>query len=235
MQKNVNDVERAVSIAAGAALLALAAWKKLPRTAANLAGLGLVARGASGLCPVNAALGRTRTRDNTKEALSGSRGIRLDDGVTINASPEALYTFWRDLTNLPRFMDHIDRIDVIDDTHSHWVIAGPANLKVEWDAAIINEVPGELIGWQSLPGSDVASAGSVHFKPLAGGGTHVEVSLQYDPPAGKLGASLAWLTGRGASTMLRDDLRRLKELVETGDSQRYEAMPNRTADGVGSI
>jgi uncharacterized membrane protein len=215
MRKNVEDWERVISISAGAALLATAVWKRANRSA-GLTGVGLIARGVSGVCPVNAALGRTRRRDDPRRALSGSRGLRLDQTITIARPVEEVYAFWRDLRNLPRFLRHLDRINVLDDERSHWVLRGPGGIRLEWDAEIINLIPFELIGWKSLPGADVASAGSVRFRALDADSTEVHVLLQYDPPAGKLGASLAWLAGQAPSTMLHDDLYRMKELLETG-------------------
>jgi len=97
---------------------------------------------------------------------------------------------------------------------------GPAGMRVEWDAEIVNEIESEHIGWRSLAGADVANAGSVHFRPAPDGGTFVEVKLQYAPPAGKVGASLAWLTGSAPSSMLHDDLVRLKGLLEGAEASR---------------
>jgi len=157
-----------------------------------------------------------RRRDDTKQALGGPRGIRLEGKVVIRRPAEELFAFWRDLRNLPKFMPHLERIDVLDDTHSHWVVKGPAGSHLEWDAEIINEVPPQLIGWRSLPGADVASAGSVKFHQISPAETEVEVLLQYDPPGGKAGAAAAWLTGNSAESMLQSDLGRLKDLIERG-------------------
>ena len=102
---------------------------------------------------------------------------------------------------------------------------GPAGVKVSWDARIVNEIPNEKIGWESLPGSDVASAGSVTFRPLRRGGTEIRVVMQYDPPAGKLGASLAWLLGRNPSADVRESLRALKRIIEAGETPTTEGQP----------
>jgi len=215
MRKNVEDWERVMSIGAGAALVATAVWKRTSRSA-GITGAGLIARGVSGVCPVNAALGRTRRRDDTRRALAGPRGLRLEETVTIARPVEEVYAFWRDLRNLPRFLRHLDRVTVLDDSRSHWVLRGPGGVRLEWDAEVINLIPFELIGWKSLAGADVASAGSVRFRALDDQSTEVRVLLQYDPPAGKLGASLAWLAGQAPSMMLREDLCRLKQWLESG-------------------
>lgn len=225
MQQNVNNWERVASIAAGLALVAVAAASKRGKRSTGAAGLGLVARGITGLCPINAALGRTRERD-TRRALSGSRGIRLEGAITIHRPAEDVFDFWRDLRNLPLFVSHLEFISLIDDHRSHWVMSGPAGLIVEWDAEIINERRPELIAWRSVGDSDVVSAGSVAFRRLPGHSTQVRVLLQYDPPAGRLGAAFASLAGAAPESMMREDLRRLKEWLEAGASG-----PTRRASG----
>ena len=100
-------------------------------------------------------------------------------------------------------MPYLERVEPIDATRSHWTVAGPAGTSLEWDAEVINEVPFETIGWQSLPGADVANAGSVHFRELDGGLTEVVVTMQYDPPAGRLGASMASLIGESAGARVQ--------------------------------
>src|SRR5262245_8554571 len=215
MRKNVEDWERVMSIGAGAALLATAVWRRANRSA-GITGAGLIARGLSGRCPVNAALGRTRRRDDPRRALAGQRGLRLEETITIARPVEEVYAFWRDLRNLPRFLRHLERVTVLDDSRSHWVLRGPGGIRLEWDAEIINLIPFELIGWKSLAGADVASAGSVRFRALDDQTTEVRVLLQYDPPAGKVGASFAWLAGQAPSTLLGEDLGRMKQWLETG-------------------
>lgn len=214
MHRNMNDWERVLSVAAGAALLVRGirrhGWKS------GAGGAGLIARGLTGYCPVNAAAGRTRLRDDPKRALAGSRGFRLEDAVTIARPIEDVYAYWRDLSNLPLFMSSLDRVDMIDRIRSHWVMRGPAGVRVEWDAEIINEEPPSLIAWQSLPGADMASAGSVNFTP-ARLGTEVRVLMQYNPPAGKVGGVVAWLAGQSPAFQLREDLRRFKQLLEAGE------------------
>jgi uncharacterized membrane protein len=141
----------------------------------------------------------------------------VDEAVTINAPAEALFAFWRNLEQLPRFMDHLVSVHQVDYRRSHWVAKAPAGRTVHWDAEIINEIPRELIGWRTLDGADVVSAGSVRFKPAPGDrGTEVRVRLQYDPPGGRVGATVAWLLGHEPSKTIREDLRRVKQLMETG-------------------
>jgi uncharacterized membrane protein len=161
-------------------------------------------------------------RDDPRRALAGSRGFRLEDAVTIARPIEDVYAYWRDLTNLPIFMQSLERVDMPDRWRSHWVMRGPGGMRVEWDAEIIHEEPPTLVAWQSLPGADMASAGSVNFTPTRNG-TEVRVLMQYNPPAGKVGGLVAWLAGQSPAFQLREDLRRLKQLLETGEVPRSEA------------
>ena len=115
-------------------------------------------------------------------------------------------------------MSHLVRVTETDDGRSHWVAAGPAGLRVEWDAEIVNEVENKTLGWRSLPGADVVTAGSVNFDRVRGGrSTQVTVHLQYAPPAGRAGAVVAGLFGRAPSQTIREDLRRFKQQLEAGE------------------
>lgn len=214
MQRNVNNWERVASLAAGAALIGLAARSRRWRSIAASSGAGLIGRGLTGFCPVNYAIGRGRAIDDTRHALSGARGVNVDERITIARRPEEVFEFWRDLANLPRFLSHLERIDVIDGRRSHWVVQGPAGMHVEWDAELINEIRPDLLAWRSLPGADVASAGSVQFRPLGPSETELRVRMQYAPPAGRAGAAVARLLGDAPESMLRTDLRRLKNILE---------------------
>jgi uncharacterized membrane protein len=129
-----------------------------------------------------------------------------------------VFQFWRNFENLPRFMDHLESVTVVDEDRSHWVAKAPAGTRVEWDAVIHNEIENELIAWRSLPGADVNNAGSVHFASHEqGNGTTVTVVLSYEPPAGKLGEAVAKLFGEEPSNQVADDLRRLKQVMEAAE------------------
>jgi len=143
--------------------------------------------------------------------------VIVDESVLISRPISELYRFWRNLENLPRFMSHLESVERITDTLSRWRAKAPAGTTVEWNAEIINEVPDQVIGWRSIEGSDVVSAGSVNFDE-AGRGTRVRVRLQYSPPGGKLGDAVARLIGSDAATQIRQDLQRFKQLVEAGQT-----------------
>src|SRR6476659_4341512 len=194
-QTNVASSERVMSVVAGSALAAYGLKKRsIPGLVLSAIGGALVWRGATGRCPVYDVLGVSTAKESAGDQVSVpyGEGIRVEKSVTINATAEQLYSFWRNFENLPRFMDHLESVTVIDEKRSHWAAKGPARIRAEWDAEIINEIPNELIGWRSVEGSRVDNAGSVNFKPTAGGrGTEVKVVLLYNPPAGILGSTFA--------------------------------------------
>ena len=218
--RNLSDFERWASIAAGAGLAAYG-LSRLKSSGWLYAGVGalLVRRGVTAHCDLYDAIGvnTAGVADDTRAALRGPRGINVLEGVTINQPIELLYRFWRNLENLPQFMRHLESVEKMTDTISHWRANGPAGSVVEWDAEIFNEIPNKLIAWRSLEGADVVSAGSVNFDAEPGGRTRVTVHLQYSPPGGKVGAAIARLFGADAETEIRDDLRRFKQLLENRD------------------
>lgn len=217
------DAENWLLLGTGALLLVLGVSRRSTAGACvAVSSAPLLYRGFTGRWP--AALEGYLQPDTTAAALSGSRGVHVRESVRLEVPVAEVYRFWRRLENLPRFMDHLHRVTERSDGTSHWVAAGPAGLAVEWDAAIINEVENERLAWQSLPGSDVMTAGSVSFDTIRGGrSTQISVHLQYAPPAGKAGAFLASLFGREASQTVREDLRHLKQLLEAGEIPRTEA------------
>ena len=174
----------------------------------------LLYRASTAYCPAYAAAGISTAEDgDTKRALSGPGGVIVESAITVNRSVSDVYAFWRTLDNLPRVMEHLESVTVLDGARSRWVAAAPLGTTVEWDAEIINEVPDKVIGWRSVPESTVATAGSVNFKP-DGTGTNVRVRLQYDPPGGKLGSWVAWVFGEEPSVQIEKDLRRFKQIME---------------------
>ena len=224
MHRNVSDWERVASIAAGAALLYFGTRHGRNNRLATSTGVGLVARGLSGFCPFNAAVGRNSDLSDTKVALAGPRGVHVYESIVINRPAAELFSFWRDFANLPRFMEHLTDVQLLGPTRSVWTAKAPAGMRVRWEAEVINEIPGELIGWQSTENADVATAGSVRFVPAPGGGTEIIVHLQYEPPAGKLGSLVASVFGEEPSQQIRSDLRRLKDILETGEVPRSAEM-----------
>lgn len=217
--RNVGSVERWLSLTAGAALVTAAAKRRRPAGwVYGALGAALLYRGGTGHCPVFAAAGiSTADETSSRRALSGPRGVHVDEGVTIARPAAELFTFWRQLENLPRVMRHLESVTPLGNNRSRWVAKGPAGMHVEWHAEIINEVEGELIGWRSVEGSTVVSAGSVHFDAQPDGSTRLWVRFQYEPPGGHLGAWAAWLMGEEPSRQVREDLQEFKRLVEAGE------------------
>lgn len=145
-------------------------------------------------------------------------GTNVKKSIIINSTPEELYQFWRDLENLPRFMQHLQSVEETGDGRSHWVTKGPADSRVEWDAEITEDRENELIAWRSLEGSDVYNTGSVRFEEATGGrGTVVHVEIDYAPPGGVIGKAFAKLFGEDPEQQIYDDLRCLKQVIETGE------------------
>ena len=215
--KNVGGKERLLSVAAGAALLG-AGFRRHGAQRALLMPLGtaLVGRGLTGVCPVNRAIGRnTADEDNVSPVASVNRGqgIKVERSVIVERARNELYGFWRNFENLPRFMNHLESVEIIDPVLSHWKVKGPAGTHVEWDAEIHNEIPNELIAWRSVGGAAVGNAGSVHFRDVPGG-TEVRVVLSYEPPAGRVGAAIARLFGEEPSQQVEDDLARFRDIME---------------------
>jgi uncharacterized membrane protein len=214
---NISATARLASTIAGAALAAVG-YQRSNRALGAL-GLGLIARGASGWCPVTAAVDRDMYghTESTQRHLGGPGGVIVEDAITIHRPVDEVYTYWRNLENLPRFMDHLEEVQETDRFHSHWTARGPLGVRVEWDAEVINDIPPTLLSWKSVGDSDVVSAGSVRFKPVGDSATEVHVKLQYDPPAGKLGATVAWFFGEDAQHQIAEDLRKFKHLLEGGE------------------
>lgn len=155
--------------------------------------------------------------------------VRARTRVTVNRPRDELYQYWRRLENLPSFMDHLESVRADVDGRWHWVAKGPAGTKVEWDAAIVDDVPGELIAWRSLEGARVPSSGIVRFTPAPREqGTEVTVDLEYAPPGGAAGSAVARLFGEDPAQQVKDDLRRFKQVLETGEVVRSDGSPEGT-------
>jgi uncharacterized membrane protein len=152
-------------------------------------------------------------------------GLEADDDaelvgrtVSINRSRQELYDFWRDFRNLPLFMENIESVTILDGLRSHWVVRGPADSDLEWDSVITEDVPGEVIAWSSVEGASVENSGRVEFRDSTNGrGTIVSVTIAYDPPAGALGKAFAKIFRREPKIQARQELRRFKQLMETGE------------------
>jgi uncharacterized membrane protein len=232
---NVGEMERWASAIGGGALAVYGVSRLLSGGALSgavlaLVGGSLIYRGTTGHCNLYQAAGintAESSASNPVVSVSADRGIKVEKSVTINKSPEELYSFWRRFENLPRFMNHLESVTTTGESRSHWVAKAPAGSTVEWDAEIYNEKENELIAWRSLDGADVDNAGSVRFEPSAGGrGTTVRVTLRYDPPGGAIGAAIAKLFGENPEQQIDEDLRRFKQVMEIGEVVTTEGQPS---------
>lgn len=210
---NVGSNERALMLIAGAALMGYA-WKSRSK-GLGAASVGLLARGVTGFCPAYSAAGINHA--DTKQALSGARGVHIRESITISAPAEQIYRFWRQLDQLPEVMPHLAKVEQLDTKRSRWTAKAFDQLPITWEAEIINELPFDLIAWQTLPGQPIQTAGSVTFKPVQGG-TEVRVHLQYAAPGGKAANWLAWLAGQDPARYTRDALHALKLRLEQPSS-----------------
>jgi len=214
---SIGDFERWASLFSATALVAYGLSRRnVPGTMLALAATPIAYRGLAGEWP---RIGNSpHAASDTRVALTGDRGIHVRESVRISKPVAEVYRFWRNLENLPRFMQHLERVTDLGNRRTHWVACGPAGVRVEWDAETINEVENKVIGWRSLPGADVVSAGSVNFDTARNGeSTQISVHLQYAPPAGQAGKLVAMLFGREPSQTIREDMRRLKQLLEAGE------------------
>jgi uncharacterized membrane protein len=221
-QRNrISGAARWISLLGGGA----AVWYGLRRrslfgSAVALAGARYAARGI---------IGESNLLEYTGLAANGApygRGIKIRRSVTIDKPREELYRFWKNFENLPHFMKHVESVRIVDETRSHWVVKAPAGRTIEWDAEIVAARENELVGWRSI-NAMVENAGSVRFEDAPGGrGTVVRVQFQYNPPAGKVGATIAKLFGEEPDQQVKEDLYRFKQLMEAGEIITTKGQPS---------
>lgn len=229
-QPNIGDGQRVLSGLVGMSFLVAALSRRSWTGAAfTIMGLGFLHRAISGYCLAFGAMGIDMNGNNQAGLASNtnrlgrrkvhtSRATKLQQSIAINRPPHDLYRYWRSFENLPRIMRHLDSVQVINEHLSHWTVNTlPGGPQLEWDAEVINDVENQRIGWRSLDGGDVENTGSVVFKPMAGGKrTWLSVTLQYDPPGGMIGTTIAKWLGEDPRIQLAEDLRRFKEQMELG-------------------
>jgi len=219
---NVGSTERIVSAAAGLALMYFGLRKfSMPGLLVGAAGAALLERGASGYCPVN----NLAQRDVAKKPVESSE---ITKSLTINRPRAEIYQYWRKLENLPNFMQHLESVTEIDERRSHWVAPVPGGVgKISWDAEVVEEIENEKLSWRSVPNAAVDNSGEVLFKDAPGNqGTEIYVIIKYLPPAGAIGTAIAKVFNPAFKQMVKEDLRRFKRLMETGEIPVSEAQPS---------
>lgn len=218
---NLDGGERTISFLAGSYLLykSLKNITKHPLLGLQGAAAGglLIYRGASGVCPLYQRLGINTT---------DPEAIHISETITVNAPREKVYAFWRDLSNLPKFMKHLKQVKEFSDTESKWVAYTPAHLvDISWNAEITHEEEGKYIGWQSTAGSMVENAGKVEFiDTLNTIGTQLHVEISYFPPAGSVGRGIASLFNGVFEKMIRADVQNFKLYAEHADFMNYAGL-----------
>jgi uncharacterized membrane protein len=153
------------------------------------------------------------------------RGVHFQKTITVNRPVQEVFSFWRHLENLPRFMRFVQSVTSNGGNITHWIVTTEGTT-LEWDAETIEARPNEVLSWQSLPAASVDSAGSILFRPAPGNrGTIVKVSLKYAPTEGKTAAKLAKVFGKDAEAIIEEDLFRFKSLIETGEIPTTRGQP----------
>lgn len=214
---NVGDLDRKISLGVGG-LMALSTLAPVPGRLIRLGvGAFLLYRGIGRRDKLSELLGVSTVGqgENDLRLLAPARGIRMERAVTVNRPRQEVYAYWRELSNLPRFMRHLKSVTSTGGGRSHWVAAAP--FEVQWDAQITEEREGELLAWRSLEGSQVNNAGQVRFSDApAGKGTEIHVVIEYSPSLGPAGAAAAKLVQGATATQIREDLGRFKAMLEAG-------------------
>ncbi|AWN21847.1 cyclase [Deinococcus irradiatisoli] len=207
MESNTKDQQRLITGAAGGALALIGLLRRGP--------LGFLMMAAGGFLIFRAAGGSQMVNQVTGGGPTSSKPIFVEHSVVIDRPAQSVYDYWRKLENLPQIMSHLETVTVLDERRSRWVAKAPLGTHVEWEAEIVNDKPGERIGWHSLPGATVDNAGSVQFESMPGGtSTRLHVALSYRPPAGPLGAAVAKIFGEEPSQQIAEDLQKFKQSFE---------------------
>jgi uncharacterized membrane protein len=213
LQENWSPTARVAVGGVGAALMLAATQARGALSALlGVSGGALVARAAT-------------NRDMASLIGFGSRAITVQKTIYVAAPVERVFEFWTDYQNFPRFMHHVRDVRQLADNRSHWVVAGPAGVPVQWTAEVTGLVPGELIEWRSVSESDVRHEGEVRFVGTTDGGTRISVRLSYLPPAGAFGHAVATMFGADPKSEMDADLLRMKSMIETGHAPHDAARP----------
>ena len=168
--------------------------------------------------PLTAAVHQRDVGQEAAEARGWSAAAVVGRTVTINRPRSEIYAFWRDFTNLARFLENVDSVTTDASGRSHWTIKAPAGRTVQWDSVLTEDRPGELLAWESAPGGDINNTGRIAFRDgPPGRGCEVTATIVYEPPGGDVGKLIAKLFQKEPKMQARRDLRRLKQLMETGE------------------
>lgn len=224
MKNNVGAIEQVLSIGIGSGLIAF----------------GLTQRGKGGMLPILAGgsllLHGLSSHSHLYEAIGVdesygtpirhplNRIVHFRKSICINRSAADIYAFWRDLKNLPRFMHNIVAVEELDDTRSRWHAHGPFNKEVYWEAEILEERQNEMITWRTIETeSNLEHEGVLSLRRAVGNrGTILSLDCRWSPPGGVIGAALAKLLPQDPARQVSEDLRRFRQLMETGEISRNQ-------------
>lgn len=227
---NVGGRERVASLIGGSALTLYGLKRRgVIGTAAAAAGTLLIERAVSGHCRLYSALNVSTEHNHVhadEATVDPQSAMRVYRAVTVMRPRAGCYAAWRDFSLLPSFMDYLESVEVIDDTRSRWKAKGPAGTTVEWDARITSDVPDVSIEWESVDPADVPNRGRVEFRDAPGDrGTEVHVTLDWDPPGGRLAKAAAMVFGKDPQHEVNNALRRFRQIMETGTVPTVEGQP----------
>jgi uncharacterized membrane protein len=228
-RKNIGVLEGRISAGVGGGLLVLGVLtRNRLGLASGLASAGgyLLYRGVTRHDPIY------RLFSWNTETQGDQGRVEVERAIVIERPVGEVYAYWRNLEQLPRFMNHLVSVRELDSRRSHWAANAPAGMTVEWDAEIVQDLPNRRLSWHSLPNSEVMNSGVVQFRELSSGATDVSVFLAYAPPAGALGATVAKLLGAEPGQQIEDDLQRLKDLLEANNQRGQATTEDRLAASV---
>jgi uncharacterized membrane protein len=195
-------------------------WRPATRAAVGAAGALLALRGLLSRRPLSLVAGglmlvRSGANRPLSEALgaTGRGAIRIQKTIAVRAPVEKVYEMLRNYDNFPRFMHNVRSVEVRPDGTSHWTVAGPAGVSVEWDAITTDMEENRLIAWATADGSAVDHTGVIRLVP-EDGITRVHITMEYTPIAGAVGHAIAVLFGADPKSELDEDLLRMKALLE---------------------
>lgn len=206
---NVGNTERILSAAAGTALYVLSVSRKksMLNKLIRIGGVYLLYRGISGNCPLRAAI-------SNDEVVQHAPAINIRTTLIVNADRKLVYDAWRNLEELPHFLKHIKKINVVDEVHSKWILKTPGRIpSVEWNAEIIDQEEARELSWRSLPGSMIETAGKINFADIVNG-TQLSILITYRPPAGYIGATIANFFNPSLQKIVEEDILRFKNYIE---------------------
>jgi uncharacterized membrane protein len=228
---NVNSVERVVSAAIGSALLLRGVRNRsVGGVVTALVGSELLFRGVTGTCPVYKSLGVRTTRRAWDDAGAPPRSHQVERSITIGRPASELYQLFREPGTAALIFHDLGHVSPAGHGRMRWSIHGPLGRRLEWDSLLVDDRPGESIGWKSVPGSKLPNEGSVTFRPAPGGrGTETTLRFRFDPPGGALGDVVAKMIGIVPDTMAMKALRRFKSFAETGEVPNTEHNPSARA------